>query len=58
MDPTNEELMTRLTRLENKVDDLSNIMKQAAGAWFFVKLMASVAVGIAIVFGTIQGWMK
>lgn len=55
---SNDDLMERLTMLEDKVDRLTARMEQANGAWFFIKIMGSIAVGIVVVWNGIQGWFK
>lgn len=48
---TNADLLRRLEAIEEKLD-------QAAGAWWFVKLFASCAVGTALLWNTIHGWFR
>lgn len=40
----------RLDALEKKVDKIILHMERAAGAWWFMKLMSTVAIGIATLF--------
>ena len=47
----NGEILHRLDAIEMKLD-------QAAGAWWFIKLFASVAVGIVVTWNVVQGWFK
>ena len=55
---TNDELMERLNALESKVDDINELLTQLAGAWFFIKLVASVALGVALIFNNVKDWFK
>lgn len=50
--------MRRLEDLEHKVDTLCNKMEQANGAWFFIKLMASVGLGLVVLYNGIHSWFK
>lgn len=55
---TNDDLAERLDQLETKMDRISNIMEQAMGAWFFVKLLCSFAIGAAMLSGLLRDWFK
>lgn len=58
MEPTNEEIMDRLSDLEGKVDKIFCMLEQATGAWLLIKICASVAVGIAAISVAIHGVFK
>lgn len=45
----NDEVEARLAALEKKVDILIATMERALGAWVFIKIMASLSVGLAII---------
>lgn len=55
---TNTDLLLKINALEAKVDKITTTMEQAMGAWFFVKLMASVAIGFAIVWNVVKEYFK
>jgi hypothetical protein len=57
-EPSNQELLERIEQLEVKMDRLTSMMEQASGAWFFVKLVASVVMGIAVAWNSLQGWFQ
>lgn len=58
METTNDELMARINVLEAKVDVLASHMDQAMGAWLFVKILASCAIGFTVILGFIKDWVK
>lgn len=58
METTNEDLLKRINMLELKVDLITVRMEQAMGAWFFVKIMGSVAIGITVLWNAVREWFK
>lgn len=58
MGTTNEELASQIKILEAKVDMMASRMDQAMGAWFFVKLMASIAFGCVMAWSTLKSWFS
>lgn len=58
METTNEDLMKRIDMLERKVDRITIRMEQAMGAWFFVKIMGSVAIGLTVLWNAAREWFK
>ena len=54
--PTNKMLMTRLDSLESKVDVLHDTMTGIIGAYAFIKVLASLAVGLTIIWTGMKGW--
>lgn len=55
---SNDDLMDRLDLLEEKVDKLTARMEQANGAWLFIKLLGSFALGIVLLWNGVHGWFK
>jgi tetrahydromethanopterin S-methyltransferase subunit G len=55
---TNQELMERLNILENKVDVIFNKLDQATGAWTFIKIMGSIALGLAVMYNALASYFK
>jgi tetrahydromethanopterin S-methyltransferase subunit G len=55
---TNQDLYERMNELENKVDIICAKMEQATGAWTFIKILCSVAFGIAVIWNSISTYMK
>lgn len=55
---TNTDLLIKINALEEKVDRISSIMEQAMGAWFFIKLMGSIAIGLAVLWSGVKDWFK
>lgn len=55
--PTNSDIVARLDELEAKVDHICALMEQANGAWFFVKLCSTIALGIAVIYNAIHSWV-
>lgn len=70
MDPTtNKDLLDRINSLEAKMDrdnsklegqmDRINVrMEQAMGAWLFIKIMGSVAIGFTILWNFFKDWFR
>lgn len=44
--------------LEVKVDKLTAKMEQANGAWFFIKVMASVSFSAIMIWNVMREWAK
>lgn len=67
-EPTNADLLVRLTRLEDKVDGLlglepkmdaiTELVAKASGIWFFSKLVGSLVMAAAILWSTVHGWWQ
>lgn len=57
METTNDELMARIQLLDAKVNILSTRMEQAMGAWFFIKLLASCAIGLTVLLSAVKAWL-
>lgn len=55
---TNQDLYERMNALEAKVDALSRMMEQATGAWTFIKIVGSIAFGIAVIWNSISNYLK
>lgn len=47
-------LEDRLVNIERKVDQLTEHMQRALGAWLFIKVMASVAVGLTVLYAFVE----
>lgn len=69
METTNKDLLDRLnalevkmdrdnTQLEIKVDRINIRMEQAMGAWFFIKILGSVAIGMTILWNAAREFFK
>lgn len=58
MPTTNDELATRLDILEAKVDRLTALMEQASGAWFFIKIISSLLIGLTVLYNAFNGLFK
>jgi hypothetical protein len=56
--PTNGELLDRIERLEVKMDRMGAMLEQANGAWFFIKLISSIAIGFAVLWNEMHGWFR
>ncbi len=54
---TNQMLLTRLIALEIKMDTMHDNVTQILGAWAFIRILGSVAVGIAIMWTAFKGWL-
>lgn len=55
MEPTNSDILAQLADLRIKVDMLCDQFEQAKGAWWFIKLLASCAIGIAALYAAFHG---
>lgn len=55
---TNDDLAQRLDQLEAKMDSINTRMEQAMGAWFFIKILCSFALGLAVIGNIIKEWFK
>lgn len=55
---TNKEIMARMDLLEGKLDNVILKLNQAMGAWMFVKVLCSVAFGIAVIYNSLQNYLK
>lgn len=59
MDPTNSDLLERIEQLETKMDHITYLLEQASGAWFFVKLMSGIALGVAVLWhNLVKDWWQ
>jgi hypothetical protein len=56
--PTNQDLLERMQEMESKIEKICTHLDQAMGAWFFVKILGSVAIGATILYNAIHGWIK
>lgn len=57
-EPTNADLMKRLVLLEDKMDTINQRMDQASGAWMFLKILASIALGVAVLWNAFAAYFK
>lgn len=55
---TNSDLYDRLNVLEHKMNILMQKMEQATGAWTFIKILGSLALGIAVIWNSIASYLK
>lgn len=53
---TNDDLASRLARVEAKVDGLYDLLNKANGAWFFTKLVGGFMMAAAVFWSTVHGW--
>jgi hypothetical protein len=51
---TNRMLLARLVLLEEKMDAINERLNQASGAWMFIKILGSMAAGLAIIYQAIH----
>ena len=56
--PTNLDLLKRIDELEAKMDRIVLKLEQANGAWLFVKILGSVALGGAVLWNAIKDLLR
>lgn len=67
-EPTNGDLLVRLSRLEDKVDGLlmlepkvdalTELLAKASGVWFFSKLVGGIVMAAVILWSNVHGWWQ
>ena len=55
---TNKDILDRMEAMEKKMDSISQKMEQATGAWLFIKIIGSIAIGMAVIWNAAANYFR
>ena len=55
---SNLDLLERMEKMEIKMDNITQRLEQATGAWLFIKIMGSIIIGCTVIWNAASHYFK